>query len=143
MELESVSSRSLVVLTLLSGVFVALFVHSMQRPQESPYVMVDELVDQGLDAYRGGSLRVHGWIVPGSMKRYDGWSTFVIEKKGKRLRVRADGPLPDTACDGREVVVEGMLRHDILEAVNVMAKCPSKYDGSADHPCKRSVMLYE
>jgi cytochrome c-type biogenesis protein CcmE len=143
MELERASNRSLVVLTLLSGVFVALFVSSMHRPQDATYVMVDELVEKGLDAYRGRPLEVHGWVVPGSIVRYQGWTTFVVEKNGKRLRVRADGPLPDTFCDGREVIVVGVLHRDILEANDVLAKCPSKYDGRPGRPCGGGVMLYE
>lgn len=143
MELERTSNRSLVVLTLLSGLFVALFVRSLSREPESLYVMVDELVDKGLDAYRGQPLKVHGWVVPGSVQRHIGWATFSVAKSGKRLRVRADGPLPDTFCEGREVVVVGMLHLDVFEASGVLAKCPSKYEGSRDRPCGGSVMLVE
>jgi cytochrome c-type biogenesis protein CcmE len=144
MELERASNRSLVVLVLLSGVFVALFVSSMNRHHEDePYLMVDELLEKGLDAYRGDRLRVHGWVVPGSIQRHDGWATFVIQKNKKRLRVRADGPMPDTLCDDREVVVIGVLHRDVLEAGDVIAKCPSKYEGTPGRPCGGSVMLYE
>lgn len=143
MQLERASNRSLVMLVLLSGVFVAMFVHAMSRPHDAPYVMVDELYEKGLDAYRGAPLRVHGWVVPGSIQRRDGWATFVITKSGKRLRVRTDVPLPDTLCDQSEVVVEGSLHADILDASELHTKCASKYEGTRDRPCGGGVMLVE
>lgn len=143
MEVERTSNRSLVVITLVSGLFVALFVRSMHPPDEAPYMMVDDLVESGLEKYRGHELKVHGWVVPGSVMRYDGWATFTLTKDRKRLRVRADGPLPDTFCEGRELVVVGVLHGEILEAENVVAKCPSKYEGGPDRPCSGSVMLLE
>jgi cytochrome c-type biogenesis protein CcmE len=144
-ELERTSHRSLVVLVLVSGLFVALLVSAMSSKRGgATYIMVDELVEKGLDQFRGQDLKVHGWVVPGSIQRHDGgWATFVIERHGKRLRVRADGPMPDTFCDGREVVVVGTLHRDVLEASDVLAKCPSKYEGARDRPCGGSVMLFE
>jgi cytochrome c-type biogenesis protein CcmE len=143
MELERASSRSLVLLVLVSGVFVALFVQALSRPHEDRYIMVDDLVAKGLDAFRGESLKVHGWVVPGLVNRYDGWATFVLYKRDARLRVRIDGPLPDTFCDNSEVVVEGALHGDILESSTLYSKCASKYDGSRGRPCGGGVMLYE
>lgn len=143
-ESERPSYRSLALLVIVSAVFLALVVHAISAQRGEPkYVMVDELVERGLDEYRDRPLEVHGWVVPGTIVRHDGGATFSLVKNGRRLRVRADGPLPDTFCDGREVIAVGELRGDVLEACDVLAKCPSKYEGTRDKPCGRGVMLVE
>ncbi len=86
--------------------------------------------------------------------------TFVLQKNGKKIRVFNEGPKPDTFKDQSEVVATGHLvkadtmvqlandmcshtpapvgcplRADaeaewVLESSELMAKCPSKYDGA-------------
>jgi cytochrome c-type biogenesis protein CcmE len=124
------------------------------------YKMVDELVGEGLAGWRGKVLKVHGWVTAGSIKKtvvsQEMHHTFVLEKGGKRVRVFASGPMPDTFKDGAEVVATGRLveagplqaivevmcagqavgcpvRADaeqawVLEATEVSAKCASHYD---------------
>ena len=88
--------------------------------------------------------------------------TFILQKEGKKIRVFSKGPKPDTFKDQSEVVATGHLvaakdmqgiadslcqakpqpgcpvRADaeqvmVLEATDLMAKCPSKYDGATSN----------
>ncbi len=86
--------------------------------------------------------------------------TFVLQKNGKKIRIFNEGPKPDTFKDQSEVVATGRLvkatemsklatemcarqpspvgcplRADgeqewVMESSELMAKCPSKYDGA-------------
>lgn len=86
--------------------------------------------------------------------------TFVLQKNGKKIRIFNEGPKPDTFKDQSEVVATGRLvmatevtalaadmckkqpapvgcplradgEHEyVMESSELMAKCPSKYDGA-------------
>ena len=96
---------------------------------------VDELVAQKAK-FVGKSVRAEGNLVHGSLvKREDPCEyRFKIEKNGTEIPVRfAKCVVPDTFRDvpGMDVgvTVEGELRpDDSLEASQVLAKCPSKYE---------------
>lgn len=80
-----------------------------------------------------GSLRVHGFVVAGSIaKDLDaGHVDFAIEDSGSAgaLQVRLLGiDVPDLFRDGAEVVVEGRVEGRTFLAERVLAKCPSKYE---------------
>lgn len=88
--------------------------------------------------------------------------TFILQKEGKKIRVFSKGPKPDTFKDQSEVVATGRLvpakdmqsvadalcqakpqpgcpivadaeQTMVLEATDLMAKCPSKYDGATSN----------
>ena len=96
---------------------------------------VDELVAQKAK-FVGKPVRAEGTLVPGSLVKRDDPCEyrFKIEKNGAQIPVRfAKCVVPDTFRDvpGMEVgvTVEGELRSDdSLEASQVLAKCPSKYE---------------
>ncbi|MBX3215689.1 MAG: cytochrome c maturation protein CcmE [Labilithrix sp.] len=96
---------------------------------------VDELVAQKAK-FVGKPVRAEGNLVHGSLvKREDPCEyRFKIEKNGTEIPVRfAKCVVPDTFRDvaGMDVAVtvEGELRpDDSLEASQVLAKCPSKYE---------------
>ncbi len=96
---------------------------------------VDELVAQKAK-FVGKSVRAEGNLVHGTLvKREDPCEyRFTIEKNGTQIPVRfAKCVVPDTFRDvpGMDVAVtvEGELRpDDSLEASQVLAKCPSKYE---------------
>jgi cytochrome c-type biogenesis protein CcmE len=115
-----------------AALFVAVvaFHASAWRFAGPPYVMVDELVND-LDAYEGKEVRVHGFVMPGTIKRHDGWYLFDLERRGGWLRVFHRAPMPDTLRDGIEVLVTGQLvRGWYLDSRAVVAKCPTKYEGT-------------
>lgn len=101
------------------------------------YKMVDELMAEP-QGWAGKTLKVHGWVEAGSIdERIEDQQTkrtFVLENKGQRIRVQHHGPKPDTFKDKSEVVAEGRLVEKdgayVLEAEELMAKCPSKYEGA-------------
>ena len=96
---------------------------------------VDELVQQK-SKFIGKPVRAEGNLVHGSLVKKDDPCEyrFRIEKNGVEVPVRfAKCVVPDTFRDvpGMDVgvTVEGELRaDDTLEASNVLAKCPSKYE---------------
>ena len=96
--------------------------------------------------WKGKSLQVHGFAVPGTIheKVIDQRTTrtFDIEYCGMTLPVRHAGIKPDTFKDQAETVITGRLAeengHWIVQAVEgergISAKCPSKYDDSRAAP---------
>jgi len=119
------------------------------------YMMVDELIKDGdLASWEGKELKVHGWVEAGSIVEkvvnQEMHRTFILQKDGKRIRVFSTGPKPDTFKDLSEVVATGHVvkstemaelaksmdvRLDpdmsyVVDSSELMAKCPSKYDGA-------------
>jgi cytochrome c-type biogenesis protein CcmE len=105
------------------------------QADKATYKHVEELM-RAPDAYVGKKMQVHGFVEAGSidekivdqqMKR-----TFYLESKGKRILIRHAGATPDTFKDLAEVVADGTLVKEgdahVLEAEELMAKCPSKYE---------------
>jgi cytochrome c-type biogenesis protein CcmE len=133
---EASRKRLLLVVPLLmaAAAIVALVLVGMQDKgiYSKP---VDELVAQKAK-FVGKSVRAEGNLVHGSLvKREDPCEyRFKIEKNGTEIPVRfAKCVVPDTFRDvpGMDVgvTVEGELRtDDTLEASQVLAKCPSKYE---------------
>jgi cytochrome c-type biogenesis protein CcmE len=108
------------------------------RADSARYAMIDVLM-AAPDKWTDGDMKIHGWVEPGSIKPYteDGITkrTFVLTKGGKRVMVRFTGAPPDTFEDQSEVVASGRL-HKLpsgdyeFTAQELMAKCPSKYEGA-------------
>lgn len=118
------------------------------------YKMVDELMAGDLSQWKGKELKVHGWVLAGSIREQvvdqKTQRTFVLTKEGKKIRVFSAGPKPDTFKDQSEVVASGhlvpaaersalakslgvALEADldyVVDAIKLDAKCPSKYDGA-------------
>jgi len=118
------------------------------------YKMVDDLVSSDLSSWTGKELKVHGWVESGSIHEsvvnQETHRTFLLQKSGKKIRVFSSGPKPDTFKDQSEVVATGHLvpakqmkqlsdslgvsiESDmpyVVDSTELMAKCPSKYDGA-------------
>ena len=118
------------------------------------YMMVHELMATDLGSWTGKELKVHGWVLSGSIHEsvvnQETHRTFVLERGGKKIRVFNSGPKPDTFKDQSEVVATGHLvpaaqmksvaqslgvtiESDmpyVVDSTELMAKCPSKYDGA-------------
>jgi cytochrome c-type biogenesis protein CcmE len=102
----------------------------------SYYEMVDKVAVQP-DEYVGKDLKLHGYVMPGSIRvevvGSEAVRHFVLERNGERIPVRYVGPKPDNLEDRSEVVAMGRLRDDgglQFAATELMAKCPSKYQGA-------------
>jgi cytochrome c-type biogenesis protein CcmE len=118
------------------------------------YMMVDDLLSSDMNAWKDKELKVHGWVESGSIHEsivnQETHRTFLLQKGGKKVRVFSAGPKPDTFKDQSEVVATGhlapaakmkelaaslgvSLESDlsyVVDATELMAKCPSKYDGA-------------
>lgn len=118
------------------------------------YKMVDDLMSTDLSSWKGKELKVHGWVESGSIQErivnQETHRTFLLQKSGKKIRVFSSGPTPDTFKDQSEVVATGHLvsadkmkalaqslgvaiESDmpyVVDSTELMAKCPSKYDGA-------------
>ena len=118
------------------------------------YFKVNELMASGIEQWKEREIKVHGWVESGSIHEsvvnQETHRTFVLQVDGKKIRVFSDGPKPDTFKDQSEVVATGHLvpaaqktqlatslgapiESDmayVLDANDLMAKCPSKYDGA-------------
>ncbi|MFN3197926.1 MAG: cytochrome c maturation protein CcmE [Bradymonadia bacterium] len=127
--------RMVVGLLLLVGVFY-MMVGSMVGDGNAYFLTVDEAVAQS-DSLVDKPVRIKGKIVKGTWRHKDGTKdhVFMIQEKGKQMQVKYTGPMPDTfemaAEQEGEVVAEGkFLAGNTLMATEVVAKCPSKYEGS-------------
>ena len=124
----------IVVSVALVGGGGGLLVYSSLKDAEY-YKHVNEVLDEP-ERWEGRTLKVHGLVEPGSIQeRIEGQSTkrvFVLEYEGQRIRVRNEGPKPDTFKDLSEVVAKGKIVKEgdeyLLEATELSAKCPSKYE---------------
>ena len=115
------------------------------------YFHVEELMAKELPEWTGKELKVHGIVEAGTIvekiANQETQRTFVLQSKGKKIRVFSSGPKPDTFKDESEVVATGHvvpaaemkataealkvpIESDMLYVVRaseLMAKCPSKY----------------
>lgn len=78
-------------------------------------------------------IRVKGNVAAGSYQTTEGTTMHrfaIVGKTESAMPVVYDGAMPDVFAEGREVVVEGIRKADgTLVATEVIAKCPSKYEG--------------
>jgi cytochrome c-type biogenesis protein CcmE len=115
------------------------------------YFHVEELMEKQLPDWTGKELKVHGFVEAGTIvekvANQETQRTFVLQSKGKKIRVFSSGPKPDTFKDESEVVATGHLvpaaevkpaagalqvaiesdMSYVLQSSELSAKCPSKY----------------
>lgn len=80
---------------------------------------------------RAGKPACAAQVIIGSYAFEDASKThrFNLQEQGDVMQVAYRGPLPDVFKEGMPVVVEGVVRGDMsIEAREVTAKCPSKYE---------------
>lgn len=84
----------------------------LASPADATYLMVDELVRDGFPRWLDHDLKIHGWVVAGSVRASPSHYSFVLQRDGQQLRVVADLPRPPLVADQAELVVSGRLRPD-------------------------------
>jgi cytochrome c-type biogenesis protein CcmE len=128
----------IVTLGLLVGGVAYLFASSAGEAFEY-YKHVDEIMAQPAQ-WEHKHLQMHGFVVPGSIKKRLDKEHSQIEYKfqaincGKEVEVRYSGTVPDTFKDRAEVVVKGSFADGRFDAHDISAKCPSKYQARPDGP---------
>ena len=86
--------------------------------------------------WMGKTLRVHGHVVPDSIRRKEFVREYLfdVQSNGKVVRAHFTGTPPDAFKSGAEVVLTGTLQQDAFMATDMQAKCPSKYEEGAVKP---------
>ena len=118
---------------------VAFLIFSSPDEGVLEYVYADKVVSSPQD-FTDREFKVHGNVVEGTLEQdaADDTYHFVIEFKGKRLKVVYDNLLPDTFVEGGEVVLTGTLDPQgmIIRSSEMTAKCPSKYEEEPGAPAQ-------
>jgi cytochrome c-type biogenesis protein CcmE len=101
------------------------------------YKFVDEVMTQPA-AWEGKPIRIHGYVVPGSIGRKPGSREyrFDVQRNGKVVRAYFTGTPPDGFKNDSEVVLTGVLTErgsgasaeQAFVTEHMEAKCPSKYE---------------
>ena len=106
---------------------LALLFWAMNTPNATAfYLTPTELLQRGSTPI-DESYRLNGTVVPGSIER-DGLTTSFVLTDGKNeIDVVTDVAVPDTFKDRSEVVARGAFDGSTFTAVQVLAKCPSKF----------------
>ena len=128
----------------IGGALVAALLgwYGLSQVSEGGFVYYQTLAEFRAGGEPGQAARVHGFVVPGSIQRDVALKqvSFRVQEKAPHAGGGADGALPviytsletpDLFKDGAEVVVEGRLSDvaGTFHASNVLAKCPSKFEG--------------
>jgi len=148
------STLAKIVLTVVVAIGGVGFLLKSSASSAVHYFKVNELMASGLDQWKEKEIKVHGFVESGSIHEsvvnQETHRTFVLQVDGKKIRVFNAGPKPDTFKDQSEVVATGHLvpaaqkkqaaeslgvaietdQPYALESTDLMAKCPSKYDGA-------------
>jgi cytochrome c-type biogenesis protein CcmE len=151
MQNSTIAKLALSAAVLVAG--VAFFAKSAQTSTQH-YYKVEKLLATDLAQWKDTQLKVHGKVVAGSIKEkvvaQETMRTFLLENEGKKIRVFSKGPKPDTFKDQSEVVATGLVVPSaqmaamadslgvkidsdmayVVDSSELMAKCPSKYDGA-------------
>lgn len=93
------------------------------------YKYVDEVMAEP-EKWEGQLLKVHGYVVPGSIARKPASREykFAMQRNGKVITAYFTGTVPDGFKDESEIVLSGVLSGDRFVADHMEAKCPSKYE---------------
>jgi len=118
-----------------SVVFVAvcaLLFWSITRPGATAFYMTPtELQAMGTTPADEG-FRLNGTVVPGSI-RQDGLATaFTLTDGFTQIDVVTEVAVPDTFKNRSEVIARGSYDGDTFHAIEVLAKCPSKFKARAN-----------
>ena len=136
-ENRSANIRLVVGLLVVTGL---LYLFVAGASQGVYFYEVDEALKQQANKEVGLMVRIKGHVVEGSwVQKTEPKTTnqFSIEKLGqvgKSIPVYYPRPTPDVFKEGGEVVVTGTFdKNGVLQADEVTAKCPSKYDSKEQY----------
>ena len=101
------------------------------------YKFVDEVMEDP-QQWVGKPLRVHGYVVPNSIRRKEFVREYLfdVQRNGKVVTAHFLGSPPDAFKDDAEVVLTGVLnsKEGRFTATKMEAKCPSKYEEGSKKP---------
>jgi hypothetical protein len=138
--MERVADRLIFKLAITAGVLGVALVWLVRSSafEVQPYKMVDQLVTTDLSQWTDQELKVHGWVVAGSIVdvwRHQPTASFVLENGGKRLRVIATTPSTWLLRPEMELVVQGRLVPASSVTI-VDALCAAAHDDAPSEQCR-------
>lgn len=114
-----------------SAVIVAMVVGlvswALARPNSTSFYLTTSEVSKLGPAAASRDYRVNGRVVPGSIRHHGIHTTFGLTDGHTPITVTTAAALPDTFKAGATVVAQGAYSGGRLDAVQVLAKCPSKF----------------
>ena len=122
-------NKKVIISSLIITVVVVCLFWSGMKDSSTYFLTVSEFSEQQGQLLNKG-VRVNGDVVPNSIQ----WNAqelildFKISDGQHELSVRYNGVAPDTFKDNISVVVEGKFDGKIFQAIQIMTKCPSKYE---------------
>ncbi len=114
---------------IILGGIGALIVYSFNQNLVYDHSVSEFLADPALQR---SNCRIYGKVQEGSVRREtDGIGvSFAVTDGEQSVPVVYGREVPDTFKENGDVVVEGTLdAHGVFKAHNLLAKCPSKYEG--------------
>lgn len=126
--------KAVVTILVVAGAIAWLTVSSFEES-----MIYYKTVEEALSAraqFEKTPVRINGLLVPDSILQKPGTDQFKfqLKKNASVIDVEYSGILPDTMREGKELVVEGTLipGKDVLNATEILTKCPSKYEKEAE-----------
>ncbi len=118
-------------ITVIGTVLGYLFYTSLADNLE--YYLTPAEVREEPERWEGKRFRIAGKVEEGSIFHKPGTldHAFTITHEGASIPVLFKGPAPDGFSEQAEVIVTGRLASEgYFEADGLLAKCPSKYEGT-------------
>ena len=109
----------------------ALLFWAMSRPGSTAFYLTPTELQAKGPTIAGETYRLNGTVVPGSIETSGLTTTFTVTDGKSNIDVTTDSPVPDTFKDRAEVVARGGYNGTTFTAVEVLAKCPSKFKAKA------------
>ena len=110
----------------------ALLFWAMSRPGATAFYLTPTELQARGETAADEAYRLNGTVVPGSIQE-DGLTTsFTVTDGTTQIDVVTDVAVPDTFKDRSEVVARGSFDGSTFSAVEVLAKCPSKFKARAN-----------
>ncbi|MFQ6089079.1 MAG: cytochrome c maturation protein CcmE [Candidatus Methanofastidiosia archaeon] len=89
----------------------------------TPYISIEE-AKRTQDV-----VQVKGVVVEESVRFVDGRLEFILGDGKDEMKVVYIGEIPQNFKDATSIVAIGTYKDGIFEALNLLVKCPSKYEG--------------
>jgi cytochrome c-type biogenesis protein CcmE len=109
---------------------VAFLGYQGMNESKSYYLFVDEVLAMGEQA-KNIKIKIHGSVVPGTVKKNHDGMSFDIAHNQKQISVQYTGnkPVPDSFKEGSPVIIDGTINpNGVFIGSSIQAKCASKYE---------------
>lgn len=103
----------------------------MTRPGSTAFYLTPTELQATGPTIGGQAYRLNGTVVPGSIEQNGLTTDFTVTDGKTDIDVTTESPVPDTFKDRAEVVARGGYDGSTFTAVEVLAKCPSKFKAKA------------